>query len=1017
MNHTNLPPEIPALIPLDVLLLEDDPADAQRVLDELRVAGFTPTAQRVDSEQAFRQRLQAGQRLPDLILAEYALPRFDGLRALQIVQEATLDIPFIFFTGTIDDEVAIGAIKQGAADYLSKDRLARLGLAVVQALEQKRLRTERRVAEQLLRDSELRYRALIENSADAITLVTADGTVLYSSPATDRILGREPNRWLRGNWLNRIHPHDLPLVSQMFAQLARTPGARASATFRDRHIDGSWRWLEGTGTNLLGEPSVRAIVFNYRDITERKQAVEALAASEAELRALFAAMTDIVLVMDSEGRYLQIAPTNPTRLYKPPGELVGRTIHDVLPPADADHILHTIRQALQEQRPVAVEYSLTMGHALTWFDGTVSPMGADKVFLIARDVTEPKQAAEALRASEERFRHFFELGLIGMAITSLTMGISEVNAKLCDTLGYERSELLQKTLGELTHPDDLAADVDKYVDVLAGTIDGYSMDKRFIRKDGQVIDTTISVRCVRKTDGSVDHFLALLQDISERKQARDALLQSEQRYRQIFETSQEGVWVIDKSDRTTLVNKRLADLFGYTENEMMSRNLFDFLDSEAKGGAAASLERRRQGIDEEFDFRFKRKDGTDLWALLETSSLIDVKNNYVGTLAMLTDITERKRVEVQARQHLARLSSLRHIDMAISTSFDLVMTLDTLMQEVTSQLGTDAAGILLLDPSSLTLEFAAGRGFRTPNLERGRIRLGEGLAGRAVLERRLVAVPNLPASGREFVRASLFAGESFMAYYGMPLLARGQVKGILEVFHRARLDPDQEWLDFFAALAGHAAIAIDDAQLFSGLQRSNLELILAYDTTIEGWSRALDLRDNETEGHTQRVTELTLSLARTLQIQGPELVHIHRGALLHDIGKMGVPDNILLKPGPLSDAEWIVMQRHPICAYQLLSPIAFLHPALDIPYCHHEKWDGTGYPRGLKGEEIPLSARIFAVVDVWDSLLSDRPYRPAWPADKVREHIREQSGKHFDPKVVDAFLTLTATNLSDTNDA
>jgi HD-GYP domain-containing protein (c-di-GMP phosphodiesterase class II) len=154
------------------------------------------------------------------------------------------------------------------------------------------------------------------------------------------------------------------------------------------------------------------------------------------------------------------------------------------------------------------------------------------------------------------------------------------------------------------------------------------------------------------------------------------------------------------------------------------------------------------------------------------------------------------------------------------------------------------------------------------------------------------------------------------------------------------------------------------------------------------------------------VTDLTVELAQRMGINDEELVHMRRGALLHDIGKMGVPDGILLKPGALTADEWVIMRQHPAFAYELLYPVHYLRPALDIPYCHHEKWDGSGYPRGLKGEQIPRSARIFAVVDVWDALRSDRPYRPAWPVEKVRLHIREQSGQHFDPVVVEAFLGL-----------
>jgi HD-GYP domain-containing protein (c-di-GMP phosphodiesterase class II) len=196
----------------------------------------------------------------------------------------------------------------------------------------------------------------------------------------------------------------------------------------------------------------------------------------------------------------------------------------------------------------------------------------------------------------------------------------------------------------------------------------------------------------------------------------------------------------------------------------------------------------------------------------------------------------------------------------------------------------------------------------------------------------------------------------------------------------------------------------EDEQLF----RTKEELRIAYDATIEGWAQALDLRDRETEGHAQRVTELTLRLAHTMGVSESELVNIRRGAVLHDIGKMGIPDGILHKPANLTDEEWEIMRKHPQFAYDMLRPIAYLGPALDIPYCHHEKWDGTGYPRGLKGEQIPLGARIFAVVDVYVTLGSDRPYRPAWSEQDILDYIQAQSGKHFDQEIVKAFLRMVS---------
>ncbi len=192
----------------------------------------------------------------------------------------------------------------------------------------------------------------------------------------------------------------------------------------------------------------------------------------------------------------------------------------------------------------------------------------------------------------------------------------------------------------------------------------------------------------------------------------------------------------------------------------------------------------------------------------------------------------------------------------------------------------------------------------------------------------------------------------------------------------------------------------------ANIEQAHTQLLEAYDATIEGWSLAMELRDKEIEGHAKRVTELTLRLGEMMGLSSEELLHIRRGALLHDIGKLGIPDAILHKPASLSEEEWVEMKKHPQYAYEMISPIEYLRAALDIPFCHHEKWDGSGYPRGLKGEQIPLAARIFAVVDVWDAVTLDRPYRAAWDKQKALTYIQNESGKHFDPQVVELFLKM-----------
>ena len=382
-----------------------------------------------------------------------------------------------------------------------------------------------------------------------------------------------------------------------------------------------------------------------------------------------------------------------------------------------------------------------------------------------------------------------------------------------------------------------------------------------------------------------------------------------------------------------------------------------------------------------------------------------IQNAQLYTTAQ-QELIQRREAEKRLQLQLKRLSALQNINIAITTNIDLQIPLYLLLEQVTDQLDVDAADVLLMDEENQQLFFVAGRGFRTDALKYTKLNIGEGLAGRAAEIMDVVYINDLSEEKTLLQQSPLLEGEDFVAYYGAPLISKGKVQGVLELFHRSPLSPDDEWENFLHTLTSETAIAVDNALLFRDLEKSNLDLAVAYETTLEGWARTLELRDRETQGHSQRVLDLTLRLARKLGFTDEELVHVQRGALLHDIGKMGVPDNILLKEGTLTEAEWVIMRKHPIYAYEMLSTIPFLRKALDIPYCHHEKWDGSGYPRGLKGEEIPLSARIFAIVDVWDALLSDRPYRKAWTQEKTLEYIKSESGSHFDPMVVDAFMQI-----------
>ena len=471
-------------------------------------------------------------------------------------------------------------------------------------------------------------------------------------------------------------------------------------------------------------------------------------------------------------------------------------------------------------------------------------------------------------------------------------------------------------------------------------------------------------------------------------------------YRYLFDQA----WMIE------FVGTGCAKLTGYSYDDLIKNRIKSYKDLIHPEDFETAKERITEAVQKnaayDLNYRLVTRSGEIRWVRDIGKVVQAIAGGSHLLEGFIIDITLHKETERQVKSQLSRFEALRAIDTTITASYDLRVTFDVILQQVALQLGVDAADVLLLDKVDQTLKYVAGRGFKTETFQNSALRLGEGYAGQAAIEKRLVRVANLSNSFGELRRLPYLAQEGFFAYFGVPLIARGQVKGILELFQRSPLDPNGEWLDFLNALAGQAAIAIDNASLLNDLQRSNTELAMAYDVTLEGWSRALEMREPGTEGHNRRVTEMTLHLAQALAVKESELIHIRRGALLHDIGKLAIPDRILYNNFALNEEDWQVMRLHPVYAYQLLSPIQELRTALDIPYCHHEKWDGSGYPRGLKENQIPVAARIFAVVDVWDALQSDRPFRPAWDRDRSLDYLREQSGKYFDPEIMWVFLQM-----------
>ena len=618
---------------------------------------------------------------------------------------------------------------------------------------------------------------------------------------------------------------------------------------------------------------------------------------------------------------------------------------------------------------------------------------------------------QSLINSELRYRRLFETAQDGILILNADTGaICDVNPYLVEMLGYSREEFVEKKLWEVGAFRDVQKSRQSFLTLQRNKYIRYE-NMPLKTKDGRLVNVEFVSNVYMVGDEKV--IQCNIRDISDRKRAEAAFIAKEESNWSLIDNLPVSVIIHAPDTRVITCNPEAVQLLKMAADQMLGKDL------SALGWRFVREDGSRMP-EQEFPVNqviatgrilknvvvgFAGKgDGEYTWSLVNAYPEFDDSSALRQVVVMFVDISNIKCADEKIRKHLEHLTALVEIDRAINFSFDLNLSLATLLTHVIVQLEVDAADVLLLSPVTRMLEYVAGRGFHTTAIEHVNQPVGDGYAGRAAKKRTIVHISDLTKEQDCFLRRALLDGEKFASYYGVPLIAKGQVVGVLEIFHRSRLVRDKDWLEFLKALAAQAAIAIDNVTLFNNLQHSSTELFHAYNATIEGWSHALELRDNETEGHTQRVADTTIKLARLFGLDDATLVQVRWGALLHDIGKMGIPDNILLKHNTLTEDEWLVMKKHTIFAYDMLSPIRYLRGALDIPCAHHEKWDGTGYPFGLKGEQIPLVARIFAVADVWDALRSDRFYRTSWSVKKVRKHLRSLAGTHFDPHVVKVCL-------------
>jgi PAS domain S-box-containing protein len=628
------------------------------------------------------------------------------------------------------------------------------------------------------------------------------------------------------------------------------------------------------------------------------------------------------------------------------------------------------------------------------------------------------------------------------------MNVTYISSSVTVRLGYTLAEIQQMTLDQFFTPASLEAlakireiemSPDRLMDINRNISVGLELE--FIKKDGTTFWSEHTFTLIRDQWGLPYQILGVGRDITERKlylRQQEAIATLSGALRDVQDRA--GTLAVVLKEVTALLNPLgvhlcLLDVRSNTlvieAGEGIGASVVNRRFLTDKSLLGRTLKMTKPQIIEDFDSNpmIPEKMRTELSEvkLAYTIPLI-VHGNAIGALMIfprekiperdmlllnsLADFSasaiQRVNLFEQARQQVQRLEALHTIDKAITSITDINMTLSIFSDQVISLFGVDAVAIWLNNPVTHTLTLAHGHGFKSMLPLNTTMRLGRGISGQVALEQRVTIIPNLAAGLYELSPSPIrWEQEHFVSYIGAPLIAKGELKGILEIYSCTPVSEDNDWLDFLEAISHQAAIAVDNSRMFVDLQRSNAELLQSYNAMLENLAQIPEKREPTYAGHSLNVADLSLRLARALDVDQGDMIHIYRGTLLHDLGTLAIPDAIIKKPGKLNEEEWALVKKHPTWAHEWFSRLNFVKSALNVPYCHHERWDGSGYPRGLKGTNIPIEARIAAVADVWDALTHDRPYRKAWKAADAQEYVSKQSGKLFDPQVVQVFLKMT----------
>ena len=1086
---------------IHVLIIDDSEDDALVAIRELKRGGYSATFERVDTAEAMVSALRSGPW--DVIICDYMMPSFSGLAALNVFKASGLDLPFILVSGKVGEERAVEAMRAGATDYVMKDKLNRLVPAIKRELAEVKSRREYRKTAQSLKQSEERYRCLEENYSEVVWVTDMNGQTIYISPSITRLLGYSVEELM-------AHSTDLTLASLKASinATAQTLSAEQEGKAGNvlgmtplevalRHKNGSIAWASTSFSPISdsdGRPIEMMVILH--DITAPKKAADILRVSEERLKILFESAPDAYYLSDMEAKLVDGNRAAEELTGYERSELIGQSFLELglisaeqIPKAAA-----LLSRNIQGQPTGPDEFVLKrkdgslVNIEINTFPATID--GQRLVLGMIRDITKRRQVTAALQRSEDRFRALVESGTDGILLVDSTGVISYGSPSMTAMLGYEEGSNDGRSMADFVHPDDLPEVVSLFGQLVAHPGGTEHMELRVKHKSGswkwaEVMGSNLL------HDPAVEAIVLNLRDIDDRQKAENALAENEKKYRQLVETLNEGIWAIDKDSNTTFVNPRMAEMLGYTIEEMIGKHLFAFMDERGVEVAKQNLERRQEGIKEQHDFEFLRKDGARVYTSLETSPIIDDKGDYAGAIAGVQDITERRKAEEATRNSETRyrllaenlsdviwtmdtnlrytylspsLTSLRgySVEEAMALSMEETVTpasLQTVLQvmaEVQAKEGTGSNS----QPRSATLELELFCKDGSTVWVENRITYLRDLEGRLtgylgvsrdITERRK-AETGLRESEQKFrnlveatsdwvwemdksgaytyvsrkVRDILgYEVEDLVGKTPFDFMPPNEARRMTKAFKSivasqkpfAFLENTSRHKDgravvletsgvpFFGdggVLLGYRGIDRDITErklMAKQLQASLRKLERTMESTIQAITSTMETRDPYTAGHQKRVSELACAIAKEMGLPDTQIAGIRVAGLLHDIGKISVPTEILSKPGRLTDVEMAMIKTHSRVGHDILKGIEFSWPVARTVLQHHERCDGSGYPAGVRGEALLLEARILSVADVVEAMSSHRPYRPARGIETALEEISRGSGTLYDPEV------------------